>query len=552
MALYHMLRSIKQSDAAPLKQQINDNALRELQNQTQPPLVSPSTSDHSISPVCDAFYPSFNRPILYEDTFVASPYTHPSTSSPVSSARMYNMYASPFQSKRPHSVSPATSFGALPPTERYHHRHQSANDAQSQYPLFQHNPHSDMNNKIKHLRFNIILQASTAVTQKTETPVTYLNRGQAYAIQLVDKQGYDGRITSTFVIMFHDPSHRRVALNYWKFWIGQQKDPHHARAIDIDVNQSTGLLQVRYPSFDRITFDWNGSQGAKIYVRFNCLSTDFSRIKGIKGIPLRAHMESEAEDGDGTTERCFCKIKLFRDKGAERKNKDDAKQIGKQFEKIHGKYHPMTLMYNQPLPYSVFGEIPTSPVLEALDPLQQEEKQNTENKLETFPSCAVDGSPPMQTTTGSINHPLTDHSMILPNAYPINTSVNGVKRSHGQMDDVYDGTAKRHHASVLTLFVDMSQRPTSPTSPLLPDRNLQQIDLANLTVKELILRLSMTLSLHPSQVSDVVWRKKRGDKQEDVLVLVEDAVVQHMPDHTVMRVDWEIKADGTVRLLLQY
>ncbi|KAG0176377.1 grainyhead-like [Apophysomyces sp. BC1021] len=490
--------------------------------------------------------------MLYDDSFVTSPYSHPSTSSPVSSSRMYGIYASPFQSKRPHSVSPASSFGVLPPTERYHHRHQSANDAQSQYPLFQHAAHMDMNNnnKIKHLRFNVVLQAATAVTQKTESPVTYLNRGQAYAIQLADKQNYDGRITSTFVIMFHDPSHRRVALNYWKFWIGQQKDPHNARAIDLDVSQSTGILQVRYPSFDRITFDWNGSQGAKIYVRFNCLSTDFSRIKGIKGIPLRAHMES---------------------KGAERKNKDDAKQIGKQFEKIHGKYnnsvlyserdprcHPMSLMYNQPLPFSVFGEVPTSPMLDPLEPIQDELKEDNGSKMDDMPPCTIKNSTPIQATAMiPIDHSMADHQMMLSNAYQVGNgvsnlgSVSGVKRTHEQVEDMYDGASKRHHASILTLFVDMSQRPTSPTSPPLPDRHLQQIDLKRLTVEDLIMQLSKTLSLHPSQVSDVVWRKKRQDKQEDMMVLVEDAVVQHMPDHTVMRVEWEIKADGTVRLLLQ-
>lgn len=76
-------------------------------------------------------------------------------------------------------------------------------------------------------------------------------------------------------------------------------------------------------------------------MRFKCLSTDFSRIKGVKGIPLRAQMESHvaANEVAGTSavdEVCFCKVKLFRDKGAERKNKDDAKQISKQLEKVYG------------------------------------------------------------------------------------------------------------------------------------------------------------------------------------------------------------------------
>ena len=110
-----------------------------------------------------------------------------------------------------------------------------------------------------------------------------------------------------------------------------------------------GIHNIKFSSFDRITFDWNGRYGAKIFVRFNCLSTDFSRIKGVKGIPLRAQMEtktpmttsstasqqlltnnntfpssSSSADSNSNSnsnsnnneyvEQCYCKIKLFRDK----------------------------------------------------------------------------------------------------------------------------------------------------------------------------------------------------------------------------------------------
>lgn len=99
-----------------------------------------------------------------------------------------------------------------------------------------------------------------------------------------------------------------------------------------DNAQSTGISNIQYPGFDRISFEWNGACGARIHVRFNCLSTDFSRIKGVKGIPLRAQMESRALPSSSVSspasleqqqqqqstweysESSFCKIKLFRDK----------------------------------------------------------------------------------------------------------------------------------------------------------------------------------------------------------------------------------------------
>jgi hypothetical protein len=63
----------------------------------------------------------------------------------------------------------------------------------------------------------------------------------------------------------------------------------------------------------------------------------------VKGIPLRTQMESHVTANELTgsptvDEICFCKVKLFRDKGAERKNKDDAKQISKQLEKVYGMF----------------------------------------------------------------------------------------------------------------------------------------------------------------------------------------------------------------------
>lgn len=185
--------------------------------------------------------------------------------------------------------------------------------------------------------------ASTAVRKKhDELPVTYLNRGQAYLVDLNasshQQQCYPAStITSTLSIAFHEPSHRQLAESYWKYWISQQETPKDARAIDLDINQTTGIYNVRLVSFDRVSFDWHSRFGAKVYIRFNCLSTDFSRIKGVKGIPLRFVMETnlnfnslpddsalykgtfEKNESDELSafqykELCYCKVKLFRDK----------------------------------------------------------------------------------------------------------------------------------------------------------------------------------------------------------------------------------------------
>lgn len=135
--------------------------------------------------------------------------------------------------------------------------------------------------------------------------------GQSYNIQIQDRSKTDGKISTTLLIMFHEEAHRAVASNYWSFWQSQQKDPQQARAVDIDVHRCNGVQNITWSAFDRISFEWDGKRGANITVRFNCLSTDFSRIKGVKGIPLRLCMESKMQD---MIEGVYCRIKLFRDK----------------------------------------------------------------------------------------------------------------------------------------------------------------------------------------------------------------------------------------------
>ncbi|EIE84386.1 hypothetical protein RO3G_09096 [Rhizopus delemar RA 99-880] len=164
--------------------------------------------------------------------------------------------------------------------------------------------------------------------------------GQYYNLVLKDTNRYDGDIISTVIITFHDENHRVGATDYWKFWLTHQNDTEAAKAVEL-------------------AFRWNGSIGATIYIKFNCLSTDFSRIKGVKGIPLRLQIESQQQPSM-QIEKTYCRIKLFRDKGAERKNKDDAKHIERQLEKLRGKNgepHPLWLAYSPISPITVFREI---------------------------------------------------------------------------------------------------------------------------------------------------------------------------------------------------
>lgn len=104
-------------------------------------------------------------------------------------------------------------------------------------------------------------------------------------------------------------------------------------------------VELEYASFDGFCVTWtpgtNGNAECAISVRFNFLSTDFSHSKGVKGIPVRLCAKTELLlDSMSPTsmqpahEVCYCKVKLFRDHGAERKLSNDVAHVKKTIEKL--------------------------------------------------------------------------------------------------------------------------------------------------------------------------------------------------------------------------
>lgn len=84
----------------------------------------------------------------------------------------------------------------------------------------------------------------------------------------------------------------------------------------------------------------------------------------------------------------------------------------------------------------------------------------------------------------------------------------------------------------------------------------REIFLDSFTTQNLKLKLAAVLSVHPSRISEILWRKKRNNEEEkmsDVLVLVEDTFIsEHILDGEMMTVDWEMKVDGNLRLILEF
>ena len=202
------------------------------------------------------------------------------------------------------------------------------------------------------------------VKHADEIPVTYLNKGQAYSISIVDSLGVTSspvpiRYRTVIRISFEDQQQRQRPAACWQLWKeGRGLAEAHQRggklqAVEyVDSNQGGDLQTKRSradlekSSFDCFSVTWSPAQGASsaecsVAVRFNFLSTDFSHSKGVKGIPVRLCAKTEIlcpgtpDSPPGPiSEVCFCKVKLFRDHGAERKLSNDVAHIKKNIEKL--------------------------------------------------------------------------------------------------------------------------------------------------------------------------------------------------------------------------
>lgn len=213
-------------------------------------------------------------------------------------------------------------------------------------------------------RFHTALNAPTAMIKSAdEIPVTYLNKGQAYSLTVVDTTPSlpiaPGTRFRTFVrVSFEDEQQRQKPGVCWSLWKeGRGTNEAHQRggklqAVEYveggqpaDTDDKRTRIELEASSFDGFSVIWtpgvNGAVECNINVRFNFLSTDFSHSKGVKGIPVRlcakTHLlgaDSSLPAADQAPEICYCKVKLFRDHGAERKLSNDVAHVRKTIEKL--------------------------------------------------------------------------------------------------------------------------------------------------------------------------------------------------------------------------
>ncbi|XP_068608578.1 grainyhead-like protein 1 homolog isoform X2 [Brachionichthys hirsutus] len=191
--------------------------------------------------------------------------------------------------------------------------------------------------------FEYTLEASKSLRQKTgDGTMTYLNKGQFYPITLreVDNKGMQQPITkvrSVVMVVFGEEKCRDDQLKHWKYWHSRQHTAKQ-RCLDIaDYKESFNTISnIEEISYNAISFTWDTNEEAKIFISVNCLSTDFSSQKGVKGLPLNLQIDTYSYNNRSNKpiHRAFCQIKVFCDKGAERKIRDEERKQSRRKGKV--------------------------------------------------------------------------------------------------------------------------------------------------------------------------------------------------------------------------
>ncbi|XP_056282379.1 grainyhead-like protein 1 homolog [Pseudoliparis swirei] len=191
--------------------------------------------------------------------------------------------------------------------------------------------------------FESTLEASKSLRQKTgDGTMTYLNKGQFYPITLreVDNKGMQQPITkvrSVVMVVFGEEKCRDDQLKHWKYWHSRQHTAKQ-RCLDIaDYKESFNTIgNIEEISYNAISFTWDTNDEAKIFISVNCLSTDFSSQKGVKGLPLNLQIDTYSYNNRSNKpiHRAFCQIKVFCDKGAERKIRDEERKQSRRKGKV--------------------------------------------------------------------------------------------------------------------------------------------------------------------------------------------------------------------------
>ncbi|KGL84481.1 Alpha-globin transcription factor CP2, partial [Tinamus guttatus] len=208
-------------------------------------------------------------------------------------------------------------------------------------------------NENKILPFQYVLCAATSPAVKLhDETLTYLNQGQSYEIRMLDNRKIgelpeiNGKLVkSIFRVVFHD---RRLQYTEHQQLEGWRWNRPGDRIPERDIPMSVGIIDPRAnpTQLNTVEFLWDPTKRTSVFIQVHCISTEFTMRKhgGEKGVPFRVQIDTfkENENGEYTEHlhSASCQIKVFKPKGADRKQKTDREKMEKRTPHEKEKYQP--------------------------------------------------------------------------------------------------------------------------------------------------------------------------------------------------------------------
>ncbi|XP_061432378.1 upstream-binding protein 1-like isoform X3 [Lethenteron reissneri] len=165
--------------------------------------------------------------------------------------------------------------------------------------------------------------------------------GQSYELRMLDnrKMGELPEINGKYVksivrVVFHDRRLQYTEHQQLESWKWNRPGD---RILDIDMPMSVGIVDPRAnPTLlNTVEFLWDPAKRSSVFIQVNCISTEFTPRKhgGEKGVPFRVQIDTfKQNDGGEYTEHLHsasCQVKVFKPKGADRKQKTDRDKMEK-------------------------------------------------------------------------------------------------------------------------------------------------------------------------------------------------------------------------------
>uniref|UniRef100_A0A671PGS6 Upstream-binding protein 1 n=1 Tax=Sinocyclocheilus anshuiensis TaxID=1608454 RepID=A0A671PGS6_9TELE len=307
----------------------------------------------------------------------------------------------------------------------------------------------------------VLCTATSPAVKLHEETLTYLNQGQSYEIRLLDNRKIEEMpelnnktVKSIVRVVFHD---RRLQYMEHQQLEGWKWNRPGDRLLDIDIPMSVGITEPHtHPSqLNAAEFLWDLSKRVSVFVQVHCISTEFTPRKhgGEKGVPFRIQIDTfkQNESGEYTEHlhSASCQIKVFKPKGADRKQKTDREKMEKKTVQEKEKYQPS---YDT----TILSETRLEPVIE--EAVEHELKKSSKR---TLPADCGDSI--AKSKRGSCS-PWPDNAYVNPNtaATPTFTSSTHTYSPNSTVPDS-ESSSPNHQGDLGSL---MSMESLSPTASI--------------------------------------------------------------------------------------